>query len=101
MCFGEGDVDFQCFLRRGLRLGDRLLRRQYAVAAQHNVCIRQSGVSRRVPGIKIDRLAEIFYAFLYSFLGSLVPVIAALQVCLVSFSVLGVSLSQTLSCLSS
>ena len=87
--FSQGVVNLQgtdrCFFRH--RKGVfRKNRRQTNIAAER-IAVADAGIGQRIVWIDGDRLLKAFEPFLQSFDGALVPMVAAFEIELVSFSV--------------
>ena len=64
------------------------------VPVSDRIRVRHSGVGQRIAGIFFDGLLKIFQTFLHAFVGSLVPIVASLQIKPISLRILGIALGD-------
>src|SRR5580700_2516702 len=76
-------IDLYGFERRCIGLGKRLRRRLEAVPGESAVAIGQSRVRGAVAWVLVDRLLEVDQRLLQAVGAAFVPVVAALEICLV------------------
>src|ERR1700731_4168960 len=96
MSFGKCVVYFQCLQRSLFSFRKCLLRRNKTVVCTSTVGIGHAAISQSVGGVFCDGLLKIFDALVESFLASLVPPKAALQVELIGLGICGVALRHAL-----
>src|SRR4030095_13686162 len=78
-----------CFLRGRLCLRQTIFWTGLGVSGKQNVGVGQSGVSKRVVRVFLDRLVKISNRFLKIRTGAFVPEISAPEIKLMCFRVLG------------
>src|SRR5688572_7454727 len=82
-------IDLQRLHGRRSSLGTRFARRKNFVVTEHGIAFGESGISQAIARILVDGLLEELVGLLEQIRGPAVPVVAALEVKLVSLGILG------------
>src|SRR5215468_9632020 len=96
MRLGETVVNFEGFQGRSLGFWHRLARRKLTEPSLRNISVSQPGVGQRVSWVFVDGLLKVINGPERLLRSPSVPKIAALQIKLIGFGILGVTSCQPL-----
>src|SRR5205807_901836 len=88
---GQFAINFQSSQRRTSSARKAFSGRLPVIISQQQIRVGQSGVSRRICRIEIDRLLKKFYGLVHLFFGAFVPGVASAKISMKCFRVIGVS----------